>query len=386
MQHQRAEIARWFYSMSEQTKKRKFAFESVILTFSFPERVSKKSTRGWLYSTNEVTALGSVWSLPELVRSMAVALWPFFLRRSITLYQHHAPNPPPWTSTKCLGSDTPIAPGGPAGLNSNQTIGYQYETHFEIKHHRKVKRAISLAGLPNSETWKFLSTNCDLISGHSQEPCNSKQETISISNLVNFNSDSQFTHSCHLCCARSASMAPNCADTAWGDGNSGAPPWNGLMIAYLQLADAKTSRASAPAAEMREGGGQIWVWWRSNVRVGSWRRDQGERGGSDAQGVPASVQPAVFGWYLDNTQVILVWYLDDTRELMDMSTMLSGLLVGSGGFGWRSPTSCRESWVACRCMMLCCQGGGSGTDQPEPTLLQYCSLFMRVYHCFWYRN
>ena len=104
------------------------SFENVTLTFSFPESVSKKSTTGWLYSINEVTVLGSVWSLPQLVRSMEVALCPFFLRRSTTLYQHHAPNPPPWMSTKCLGSDPPIVPGGSTGecLNSKKIIDSQF--------------------------------------------------------------------------------------------------------------------------------------------------------------------------------------------------------------------------------------------------------------------
>lgn len=61
--------------------------------------------------------LGSWWSLPQLARSMAVALWPFFRNMSTILYQHQAPRPPPWTSTKCVGLDTPMA-----GQSQTQTI------------------------------------------------------------------------------------------------------------------------------------------------------------------------------------------------------------------------------------------------------------------------
>jgi hypothetical protein len=74
------------------------------LTFSWPGVASilfKTSRRGLQYCRRLVIRLGSVGSMPEPIRSMAVALKPESSSNAIDLYQHHAPRPPPCTNTKC---------------------------------------------------------------------------------------------------------------------------------------------------------------------------------------------------------------------------------------------------------------------------------------------
>ena len=60
-----------------------------------------KVVRGSLYSAKVLTVLKSVRSMPEHLRSMHVTLCPELSRRVRILYQHQAPWPAPWTSTKC---------------------------------------------------------------------------------------------------------------------------------------------------------------------------------------------------------------------------------------------------------------------------------------------
>lgn len=75
-----------------------------INTFSPSARFSRKSVSGFTYCDRHVILFVSYEWTPDPVKSMAVTLKPPSSRSAIVLYQHQAPNPPPWTRTKWLVS------------------------------------------------------------------------------------------------------------------------------------------------------------------------------------------------------------------------------------------------------------------------------------------
>ena len=99
----RSFISAWCYRVERyKCHNKKYFYNLEVTNYLFiggeggHERVS-----GSLYSAKVKTVLKSVRSMPEHLRSMHVTLCPEPSRRVRILYQHQAPWPAPWTSTKC---------------------------------------------------------------------------------------------------------------------------------------------------------------------------------------------------------------------------------------------------------------------------------------------